>query len=125
MMRSVFEGLACSFYDCFQVFGDRTKNLYLSGGASVSPFVCQMFSDMLGKPARRIGKKEMGVLGIIRVLQVALGYAKDYSAFPRQDVTVFQPDEGRHAKYMEVYSLFKELQGTMEYFWKERNRIKF
>jgi hypothetical protein len=40
-------------------------------------------------------------------------------------VTVFQPDEGRHAKYMEVYSLFKELQGTMEYFWKERNRIKF
>lgn len=125
MMRSVFEGLACSFYDCFQVFGDRTKNLYLSGGASVSPFVCQMFSDMLGKPARWIGKKEMGVLGIIRVLQVALGYAKDYSAFPRQDVTVFQPDEGRHAKYMEVYSLFKELQGTMEYFWKERNRIKF
>lgn len=124
MMRSVFEGLACSFYDCFKVFGDRFNTLYLSGGASVSPFVCQMFSDMIGKQAMRTEKKEMGVLGIIRVLQVALGYAQDYSGFPRQPVTIFEPDMDKHAKYLEVYSLFKELQDTMAFFWKNRNQIK-
>lgn len=125
MMRSVFEGLACSFYDCFQAFGGKFNTLYLSGGASVSPFVCQMFSDVIGKPASRIEKKEMGVLGIIRVLQVALGYVKDYSQFPRQKVTVFQPDMDRHAKYMEVFRLFKELQEAMAFYWKKRSQIKF
>lgn len=125
MMRSVFEGLACSFYDCYQAFGDRFNTLYLSGGASVSPFVCQMFCDVIGRPGSRIGKKEMGVLGIIRVLQVALGYVQDYSHFPRQHVTVFEPDMDKHEKYMEVYGLFKELQDAMTFFWKKREQIKF
>ena len=120
MMRSVFEGLACSFYDCYQVFEGRYVNLYLSGGASVSPTVCQMFCDMIGLPCRRVDAKELGTLGMARILEVALGIQPSFEAFDDQRATVFEPDMERHARYQQVYGLFKDLQRVMEPFWKNR-----
>ena len=120
MMRSVFEGLACSFYDCYQVLEGRYENLYLSGGASVSPTVCQMFCDMIGLPCRRVDVKELGTLGMARVIKVALGMTPSFEAFEDQKATVFTPDMDRHEKYMQVYRLFKDLQGHMADFWKAR-----
>lgn len=123
MMRSVFEGLACSFYDCYQVFEGRYKNLYLSGGASVSPTVCQMFCDMIGLPCRRVEAKELGTLGMARILEVALGIQPSFEAFEDQRATEFKPDMARHEKYLEVYRLFKDLQDAMGDFWKKRTTL--
>ena len=120
MMRSVFEGLACSFYDCYQVFEGKYEGIYLSGGASVSPTVCQMFSDMIGLPCHRVDVKELGTLGMARILVVALGIVPSFEAFEDQKATGFEPDMERHEKYMTVYRLFKSLQAKMEDFWKAR-----
>jgi len=123
MMRSVFEGLACSFYDCYQALEGRYEQLYLSGGASVSPTVCQMFCDMIGLPCRRVDAKELGTLGMARILEVALGIQPSFEAFDDQQATEFAPDMARHARYLEVYELFKELQNVMDPFWKKRVRL--
>lgn len=120
MMRSVFEGLACSFYDCYQVFEGRYENIYLSGGASVSPTVCQMFSDMIGMNCRRVEVKELGALGVARILQVALGFVESFESFEDQPATEFTPDMQRHEAYMQVYGLFKQLQEGMCGFWRKR-----
>ena len=120
MMRSVFEGLACSFYDCYQVLERRYKGIYLSGGASISPTVCQMFCDMIGLPCRRVDVKELGTLGMARILAVALGLQPSFEAFEDQKATQFEPDMQRHEQYVKLYELFKDLQGRMTDFWKAR-----
>ncbi|MDO4548635.1 MAG: FGGY family carbohydrate kinase [Clostridia bacterium] len=121
IMRSVFEGLACSFYDCYQVFSGGYDTIYLSGGASISPMVCRLFTDMIGVPCRRVEAKELGTLGIARLLMVGLGLAGDFADFGEQKAASFQPDLQRHEEYLKVYQLFKQLQTMMEPFWKNRN----
>ena len=123
MMRAVFEGLACSFYDCYQVFEGRYEGIYLSGGASVSPTVCQMFSDMIGMNCRRVEAKELGTLGVARIVEVALGMVASFEAFEDQKATEFAPDAARHETYMQVYELFKSLQGCMGDFWRRRTAL--
>ncbi|MBQ3424260.1 MAG: carbohydrate kinase, partial [Clostridia bacterium] len=120
MLRSVFEGLACSFYDCYQALEGKYKSLYLSGGAAVSPTVCQMFCDMIGLPCNRVDVKELGTLGMARILQVALGMVPSFEAFADQKATSFVPDMDRHAEYVKIYQLFKDLQIHMGDFWKAR-----
>ena len=122
LMRSVFEGLANSFYDCYRVFTQDFNILYLSGGASVSDMVCRMFCDVMGKEARRIETKETGALGIIRILQVALGYAGSFADFPEQKAKVFIPDMQRHEQYMAAFQLFAALRNSMEDFWSHREK---
>lgn len=121
MMRSVFEGLACSFYDCLRELGNQPREIYFSGGASVSQFVCQMFTDMAGLPAHRVEMKELGTLGVIRLMQVALGYRKDFSAFDDQKTTDFAPDGERHARYQALFELFLRLREGMTGFWSDRD----
>jgi sugar (pentulose or hexulose) kinase len=122
-MRSVFEGLAYSFYDCISVFDSIYNTIYFSGGASKSDMVCQMFCDVIGKPAQRIRTKEAGVLGIIRILQVALGYVENFNSFTQQPTSGFKPDMNKHVEYMKGFQLYKELRDMMESFWDKRYEV--
>jgi sugar (pentulose or hexulose) kinase len=123
MMRSVFEGLACSFYDCLRVFQGQPREVYFSGGASVSRFVCQMFTDIAGLPAHRVETREPGTLGVIRLMQVALGYRAGFGDFADQKTIDFTPDRRRNECYLELYGLFSSLQERMAPFWGDRARF--
>ena len=79
-----------------------------------------MFCDMIGLPCRRVEAKELGTLGMARILEVALGIQPSFEAFEDQRATEFKPDMARHEKYLEVYRLFKDLQNAMGDFWKKR-----
>lgn len=120
LMRSVFEGLACSCYDCYQALEGRYESVYLTGGASVSRVVCQMFADMLGVPCRRIEGKELGTLGVARLLLLSLGVWPNASDYPDQPATAFTPDPIRHERYLALYEVFKSLQTQMAGFWRAR-----
>lgn len=124
MMRAAMEGLACSFYDCFLPLEGKYTHICLSGGASVSPTVCQMFCDMIGVSCGRISVREAGTMGIARMLPVALGQKKTVDAGSAGgSVTAFEPDRARHERYLMVYQLFKELQQGMGEFWQKRLRL--
>ena len=123
MMRAAFEGLAYSCYDCFRLLDKKYDILYLSGGAARSATVCRMFADVLGSRCHRVEVKELGVLGVTRLMQVACGRAKSVADFADQSVTVFEPDMARHERYMEGYALFKDLQQSMERFWQESTKL--
>ena len=123
MMRSVFEGLACSFYDCLRELNNLPREVYFSGGASVSKFVCQLFTDMAGLPSHRVGAREPGTLGVIRLMQVALKYRSGFDEFPDQKTTDFTPDTALHDRYIELYDLFSNLRDLMGPFWSERDQF--
>ena len=116
LMRAAYEGLAMSFYDCYQdVKGIKT--LYLSGGVSKSSMICQMFCDVIGIPVKRQTNDELGTLGIIKMLQVALGYAKEYESLITDSYVAYFPDMERHRQYKEVYRQFVEYRKSISPHW--------
>lgn len=123
MLRSAFEGLACSFYDCYQVFKGNYDSIYLSGGASANPTLCQMFSDMIGLPCRQVRIRELGTLGMAKAAQVALGFKNRFEDFEEQNAFVFEPDMARHQKYLDVYALFRDMQDKVADFWNQRTTL--
>lgn len=115
LMRGVFEGIACSFYDCFRAFPYAPEALWLTGGAARNDTLCQMFADLCGRPCRRVSDNgESGILGAVRNLQVALGHAAGYTDFPCQPTDVFSPDPRAHEALRAVYGRFRRLRETLE-----------
>lgn len=116
LMRAAYEGLAMMFFDCYIGIPDIDVIL-LSGGACTSPFVCQMFADIIGKPTRKLVVDELGTLGIIKMLMVTLGYAKSYQDLDIGEYIEYTPDPISRDMYMDLYQRFVSLRKSIEPFW--------
>lgn len=117
LMRAAYEGLAMSFVDCYQG-KSGFDTMYLSGGASVSPFICQMFCDAIGMNVKRQTIDELGTLGIAKMLMVTLGYAKRLEDLEIDSYISYTPNWDRHAQYQALYERFVSLRGSIETQWK-------
>lgn len=116
LMRAAYEGMAMSFVDCYQgKSGFHT--VYLSGGASVSPFISQMFCDAIGLSVKRQNNDELGTLGIVKMLMKTLGYAKNFEELKSDSCVDFTPDMERHAEYQKLYERFVSLRSSIEGHW--------
>lgn len=116
LMRAAYEGLAMSFVDCYQgKSGFHT--VYLSGGASISPFISQMFCDAIGLPVKRQNNEELGTLGIVKMLMKTLGYVNDFEELKCDSYVDFMPDKKRHEAYQKLYGKFVSLQSSIEKHW--------
>lgn len=116
MLRAAYEGIAMMFVDCFRALG-RVNGVYLCGGASASPFVCQMFCDALGLPVRRQTNNELGTLGIVKMLKVALGGAKGFEELSINSYIDYTPDPARHRQYQALYQRFMETRESLAAHW--------
>jgi len=124
LIRAAYEGLALSMYDCYMNLPQVFDKVYISGGGAQSSFICQLFSDCLGKPMVRKKIYEPGIQGIYYLLREAFDMGIEASGCP--DSEVFMPDNTNHMVYIRLYKLFKELRGNMKGYWKERAEfIKF
>src|ERR1035437_2182475 len=94
------------------------NEVYIAGGGAQSSFVCQLFSDCLGKPVVRKKIRESGIQGVYYLLREAFNMGIEVSGYADSDV--FVPDNANHMVYMRLYKLFKELRGSMKRYWKER-----
>jgi sugar (pentulose or hexulose) kinase len=116
MIRAAYEGIAMMFVDCYRAVGE-VGVVYLSGGASTSPFVCQMFCDAIGIPVKRQTIDELGTLGIVKMLKVGLGEVSGYDELTIDSYVEYTPDPKRHAAYMALYKRFLEIRASLEPHW--------
>jgi len=117
LMRAAYEGLAMSFVDCYQG-KNGFDTMYLSGGASISHFVCQMFCDAIGMPVKRQTFDELGTLGIVKMLMVSLGYAESFAELEVDSYISYAPNMERHAQYRQLYEKFVSFRESIQSQWK-------
>jgi sugar (pentulose or hexulose) kinase len=115
-MRAVYEGLAMLFVDSYQGI-PGIKTMYLSGGASNSPVICQMFCDAIGIPVKRQTHTELGTLGIVKMLLVSLGFAENFEALRSHSFIDYTPDAARHEEYKKLYKRFIACRNSIEPYW--------
>lgn len=118
-MRSAFEGLSYTMYDCFCSFSHPYHKVFLAGGASKNGTLCQMFADVLDTACYRVFASEPGSLGAARILQVALGDTS-FSDILRQQAHVFSPDHTRHQQYHACFEKFLQLRKLMMPVWAQK-----
>ena len=116
MMRAAYEGIALMFVDCFRAVNDVSV-VYLSGGATRSPFVCQLFCDALGRPVRRQTADELGTLGIIKMIKIALGEAQSFDELLIDSYVDYTPDMEKHEKYKALYESFIATRESLRPHW--------
>lgn len=117
LMRAAYEGLAMSFVDCYQG-KSGFDTVYLSGGASASHFICQMFCDAIGMPAKRPTFDEPGTLGIVKMLMVSLGYAESFAELEVDSYISYKPNMERHAQYRKLYEKFVGFRESIQSQWR-------
>ncbi|MDR1898777.1 MAG: hypothetical protein LBQ55_02085 [Treponema sp.] len=116
LARAAYEGLAMSFYDCYQDL-PKIELLYLTGGASRSPVICRMYCDVIGLPVRRQTNRELGTLGIVKMLLVKLGYAGGYEDIRSDSFVEYEPDMDRHRQYRDLYEKFVSYRNSVAPYW--------
>ena len=119
ILRAAYEGIAMMFVDCYRALG-KVDVVYLSGGATTSPFVCQMFCDALGIPVKRQTLDELGTLGIVKMLKVGLGEASGFDALTIDSYVEYTPDAKRHEAYAALYERFCETRDSLAPHWTRR-----
>lgn len=116
MLRAAYEGVAMMFVDCFRAVNDVSV-VYLSGGATRSAFVCQMFCDALGIPVRRQTAGELGTLGIVKMIKVGTGEAKGFDELTIDSYVDYTPDPQRHEQYKKLYEAFIKTRESVSPHW--------
>jgi sugar (pentulose or hexulose) kinase len=116
ILRAAYEGIALMFVDCFKAV-NPVKTVYLTGGATVSPFVCQLFCDAIGLPVKRQTADELGTLGIVKMIKIALGEAKSFDELTIDSYIHYTPDMKKHRQYEKLYERFIATRNSLEPHW--------
>jgi xylulokinase len=112
MLRAILEGIACEVH--LQSSGveaatsEHVREWVVMGGGSRSDLWCQIIADVTGREVRRAAEREAAALGAAMLAAVGAGAFPSLTHAARDMVrttgeTGFQPDERRHAVYMDLY----------------------
>lgn len=108
--RSIIEGIVFALYEGKLVMERRGRrkisSLYLAGGGSKSPEICQITADIFGLPVKTIQTNEAGALGSAIVAFTAQKWFKSIQEAIDSMVHirhVYIPDMKTHDKYMSIY----------------------
>ncbi len=114
MVRAAYEGVAMSLYDCYQNLPSGENGFVVAGGASKSDLVCQMVCDCMGERTVRYKEKELGILGVVSLLQEAMGFESQKQETLADE---FMPDLTKHEEYKNLYTEFCHLKTMMMLYW--------
>ena len=122
LYRAIIEGLGFELYQSLKIMEKRAKltvdEIFVGGGGARSDIVCQILSDIMGLPVKRIQTHEACSIGASMVAFVADGVFKDYDDAIRSMVhekDVFMPDETAHSTYMDIYKgAYSKIFGKLE-----------
>ncbi|HKT05178.1 MAG TPA: FGGY-family carbohydrate kinase [Rugosimonospora sp.] len=128
LLRAVFEGVALNTrwlakaVDRF--LGTPVSSIVITGGGAQSDSWCQIFADVLGVEVRRdarpvaVNARGAGWIGAVGTGMVSFAQLPDLM---RND-HVFVPDPGTHARYDEVFDVYKELHKRLAPVYRRLNR---
>ena len=116
LARASFESIAMAMADCYANLPKGDAELYLAGGAAKSPFICQMLCDTMGTDTYRFEEKELGLMGVYRLILDALKIEGDFASVTDK----FEPNPDNHEQYQQLYKEYCLLKDSLMPFWKAR-----
>lgn len=124
LMRAVYEGLALSVRDGYNVIPVSIDEIRLSGGASKSDFFCQMIADCTDKQAIVPAGSEFGAKGAALLAAVGVGLYDSIQQAAASTASksgrIFTPDPKLKPIYDELYAIYCQLRDALIPVW-QRN----
>ena len=109
IIKSVYEGLVLSIFDCYEKFNKKIKFVYLAGGATKSLILPQMIADILNKRIYIPEGQEFGAKGAAMIAYSSLSnISLKNKIFNQSKISkVFIPNRKKHIEYQEKYKYYK------------------
>lgn len=113
LAQAIMEGITYEMYDIIKLNEEYTtiNKVRLCGGVIKSPYWCQMFADVFGKPIEVTESPELGALGAAMFAGIAGGIFADCAEAIDKCVRLaktYLPDLERHKIYADAFEVWKE-----------------
>ena len=111
IIKSVYEGLVLSIFDCYEKFNKKIKFVYLAGGATKSLILPQMIADILNKriyipEGQEFGAKGAAMIAYSSVSKISL----KNKIFNKNKISkIFVPNQKKYIEYKQKYKYYKYL----------------
>ncbi|MGH2616238.1 MAG: FGGY-family carbohydrate kinase, partial [Thermomicrobiales bacterium] len=113
VVRAVMEGVTFACRDAFAALheaGANPERIVMAGGGSRSPLWRQMVADIFGLPVYGLSTTDQSAMG---AALLAIAGTRDLDAVETAQRwarygSAAEPNPARHARYQEVYELFRE-----------------
>lgn len=129
-IRATMEGVAYAMYDSFRLIEEAGKKINLplimhEGGAK-SDLWRQIVTDVFNKPTVLTRQRTGAPFGDAYLAGVVTGFFKDFSRCKElaEYVGRMEPDEKKHKKYMEYFSLYKQVYEDLKDDFRSMSRIR-
>ena len=118
LAQAIMEGITYEMYDIIKMNEEYTtiNKVRLCGGVIKSPYWCQMFADVFGKPIEVTESPELGALGAAMYAGIAGGVFDDCAHAIDKCVRlekVYTPDPEKHKIYAEAFEIWSEAYMTV------------
>jgi L-xylulokinase len=128
LMKAVYEGIVFCHYDnILTVEGhEAIKNLWLTGGGSMSPVIGQLFADIMGYNVNTTTAREGTARGCALNAMVGLGVYQTHeeACIPAEIKRQYRPNPEKHAFYQKKYAQWAEIYKLMTPVWKQIKELE-
>ena len=113
--RAMMEAVAFALYDSFRIIRSSgrviTPPLVLNEGGAKSALWRRIITDVFNVPTVLVERRNGAPYGDALLAAVAIGAFPDFSVAKRwtRCIDAMEPDADRHAQYMEIFELYKNL----------------
>lgn len=122
LLRAVYEGVACSIRDGFDVIGEPVREVRLLGGGARSALWAQIVTDCVDRPVVAMPDVEPGARGAAALAAAGIGWFEDAASAVSHhppEVRRFEPEPARVAAYRRRHERYRRLARTMRRHWRE------
>ncbi|MHA1581462.1 MAG: xylulokinase [Candidatus Baldrarchaeia archaeon] len=115
IVRALYEGLTYAIKLNVDVFYEKKlkiREVISSGGGAKSREWCQMKADVLNLPVKvpsEVSTTSLGAAIIAGIATKTISNWKDVFNRLKEEYKTYKPDKKRHKKYMQFYTIFKEI----------------
>lgn len=129
--RAIIEGIDLALLDGLKTMekrsGKKVDEIFVGGGGSKSPAVCQILADVTGLPVKCIQTHEACGLGSSMVAFVAKGEFESYEEATKsmvQTKRTFEPNMKNHELYLSIYkNIYSKIYPKLEPLYKRLRKI--
>ena len=115
LMKAVIEGVCLHMLWLLEATEKTFKTnpiIRFSGGSAISPYICQIMADVLGREIQTIeNPRQVGAMGAAALMAVSFGMLddiKDIKKIIKVDA-VYKPNSENHQIYQKLLPIFKDL----------------
>ena len=115
LMKSVVEGVCMHMLWLLEANETTFKTnpvVRFSGGSAISPFICQVMADVLGRDVETIeNPRQVGAMGAAALMAVSFDMLDDIKEIKKiiKVDRVYKPNAENHAVYQKLLPVFKDL----------------